>query len=53
MTEFDRLYRELIRRVMTEGYEELGEKYGQVYFQRVVLGNAWQPLQPSSVERGK
>jgi hypothetical protein len=32
-------------------YERLGEKYGQVFHQRVVLGNAWQPLQPTSVER--
>ena len=27
-----------------EGYDKLGEKYGQVYFERVVLGNDWQPL---------
>jgi hypothetical protein len=32
-------------------YERLGEKYGEVFFQRVVLGNAWQPLQPIGVER--
>src|SRR5262245_28772959 len=32
-------------------YERLGEKYGQVFHQRVVLGNAWQPLQPTSVDR--
>lgn len=35
----------------TLGYELLGEKYGQVYFERVVMGRAWQPLQPLSVER--
>jgi hypothetical protein len=35
----------------TDGYERLGEKYGQVYFERVILGHAWQPLQPTSVER--
>jgi hypothetical protein len=29
-------------------YEKLGEKYAQVYFNRVVLGNDWQPLQPIS-----
>jgi hypothetical protein len=29
----------------------LGEKYGQVYFERVVMGRAWQPLQPTRVER--
>jgi hypothetical protein len=34
----------------TEGYELLGEKYGQVYFERVVMGRAWQPLQPERVE---
>jgi len=34
-----------------EGYQQLGEKYGQVYFERVVLGNQWQPLQPTGVER--
>jgi hypothetical protein len=32
-------------------YERLGEKYGEVFYQRVVLGNAWQPLQPTGVER--
>jgi hypothetical protein len=37
--------------LVTRGYELLGEKYGEVYFQRVVLGNAWQPLQPTSVTR--
>jgi hypothetical protein len=34
-----------------EGYQELGEKYGQVYFERVILGKNWQPLQPTQVER--
>ena len=33
-------------------YERLGEKYGQVFHQRVVLGNPWQPLQPISAEHG-
>jgi hypothetical protein len=37
--------------LVTRGYELLGEKYGEVYFQRVVLGSAWQPLQPISVTR--
>jgi hypothetical protein len=32
-------------------YERLGEKYAEVMYQRVVLGNAWQPLQPTTVER--
>jgi hypothetical protein len=27
-------------------YEKVGEKMGQVYFERVVLGHDWQPLQP-------
>ena len=34
-----------------EGYRLLGEKYGQIYFERVVCGKAWQPLQPVGVER--
>ena len=37
--------------LVTDGYEQLGEKYGQVYFERVVLGNAWEPLEPVSVDR--
>ena len=38
--------------LVTRGYELLGEKYGEVYFQRVVLGNtSWQPLQPISATR--
>jgi hypothetical protein len=28
------------------GYELLGEKYGQVYYERVIAGHDWQPLQP-------
>jgi len=35
----------------TDGYQQLGEKYGQVYYQRVILGNNWQPLQPTNVAR--
>jgi hypothetical protein len=35
----------------TEGYRELGEKYGQIYFERVILGKDWQPLQPTKIER--
>jgi hypothetical protein len=37
--------------LVTRGYELLGEKYGEVYFQRVVLGAAWQPLQPIGATR--
>src|SRR4029079_1769861 len=32
-------------------YERLGEKYAEVMVRRVVLGEAWQPLQPTSVQR--
>jgi hypothetical protein len=32
-----------------QGYDMLGEKYGQVYYQRAVLGQDWQPLQPISL----
>jgi hypothetical protein len=31
-------------------YEKLGEKYAQVYFERVVAGHDWQPLQPTTTE---
>jgi lysophospholipase L1-like esterase len=34
-----------------EGYRQLGEKYGQVYYQRVILGKDWRPLEPTGVER--
>jgi lysophospholipase L1-like esterase len=37
--------------LVTRGYQALGEKYGQIYFERVVLGHAWRPLEPTSVER--
>jgi hypothetical protein len=30
------------------GYDMLGEKTGQIFFERVVAGNDWQPLQPVS-----
>lgn len=33
------------------GYEMLGEKYGQIYYEKVVLGNDWRPLQPTTVTR--
>lgn len=33
------------------GYDQLGEKYGQVYFERVVLGRDFQPLAPRSIKR--
>ena len=33
------------------GYQLLGEKTAQVYYQRAVLGQDWQPLQPIDVSR--
>ncbi len=33
------------------GYRMLGEKVGEVYFQRAVAGTDWQPLQPTSADR--
>ena len=35
----------------SEGYRLLGEKYAEVYYHRVVLGQDWQPLKPTGVER--
>ncbi|HEY3498357.1 MAG TPA: sialate O-acetylesterase [Polyangiaceae bacterium] len=37
--------------LVTDGYRRLGEKFGQVYFERVILGRPWQPLQPTGVTR--
>lgn len=34
----------------SDGYRQLGEKYGQIYFARVILGQDWQPLEPVRVE---
>jgi len=34
-----------------ESYRLLGEKYGQVYFERVILGHDWRPLEPLSARR--
>jgi len=34
-----------------DGYRQLGEKYGQIYYERVILGRDWEPLQPTTVER--
>jgi hypothetical protein len=33
------------------GYERLGEKTGQVFTERVLLGRDWRPLEPTSVTR--
>ena len=35
----------------SECYRQLGEKIGEIYYERVVLGKNWQPLEPTSVER--
>jgi hypothetical protein len=37
--------------LVAAGYDQLGEKYGEVYYETVVLGRKWQPLQPVSVGR--
>jgi hypothetical protein len=34
-----------------KGYQLIGEKTGQIFFERMVLGNDWQPLQPTAVTR--
>lgn len=34
------------------GYDRLGEKYGQVYFERLVRGVDWRPLEPVRAQRG-
>jgi hypothetical protein len=33
------------------GYDRLGEKYGQVYFERIVRGREWRPLSPLRLRR--
>ncbi len=37
--------------LVTDGYRMLGEKYGQVYFERVVMGRDWMPLHPRGASR--
>jgi hypothetical protein len=32
--------------LMVEGYELMGEKYAEAFYQHVLLGRPWQPLQP-------
>lgn len=34
-----------------EGYRELGEKYAEVYYERVILGQPWEPLAPTQATR--
>jgi hypothetical protein len=33
------------------GYEQLGEKYAEVYYERIVRGQPWEPLQPVKAQR--
>lgn len=44
-TTFDQLH------MITDSYRLLGEKYAQVYFERVVLGHNWTPLEPLNVRQ--
>jgi hypothetical protein len=37
--------------LVASGYDQLGEKYGEVYYAKVVLGQDWQPLQPIMASR--
>jgi hypothetical protein len=37
--------------LVVDGYEQLGEKYAQVYNERLILGRDWQPLQPTTAAR--
>jgi hypothetical protein len=37
--------------LVAKGYDQLGEKYGEVYYVRVVSGRDWQPLQPLTATR--
>jgi hypothetical protein len=34
-----------------KAYQQVGEKTGQIFFERMVLGHDWQPLQPTGVAR--
>jgi hypothetical protein len=34
-----------------DGYRQMGEKYAQVYFERVIQGHDWRPLEPTTVQR--
>jgi len=37
--------------LVADGYDQLGEKYAEVYYERVVLGHRWEPLQPIVARR--
>jgi hypothetical protein len=34
-----------------DGYRQLGEKYGEIYYRRVILKKNWQPLEPVGIKR--
>jgi hypothetical protein len=34
-----------------DGYRQMGEKYAQVYYERVILSHDWRPLEPTTVQR--
>ncbi|KNY25429.1 carbohydrate-binding protein [Pseudobacteroides cellulosolvens] len=34
-----------------DGYRLMGEKFGQVYFEKVVMGRDWKPLQPTGATK--
>ncbi|HEY1662154.1 MAG TPA: dockerin [Verrucomicrobiae bacterium] len=36
--------------LIADGYRQLGEKYAQIYYDRVILGQDWQPLAPTGIE---
>jgi hypothetical protein len=44
-TDVDKLH------MVADSYRLLGEKYGEVYFERVVLGHHWLPLEPLGSHR--
>ncbi len=37
--------------LVASGYQQLGEKLGEIYYEKVVLGKDWQPLQPTNVSK--
>jgi hypothetical protein len=40
--------------LVASGYDQIGEKYAEVYYERVVLGQLWRPLEPvAAVLRGR
>ncbi len=37
--------------LVASGYDRLGEKYAEVYYERVVRGRGWRPLEPVAIGR--